>query len=247
MNSLPLRTESLILFARTPIPGHVKTRLIPVLGAHGAAKLYRAFLADAAKLAVEIRKIRPSIGLTTEWSMPDNFSALHLLPSWIPGPFLHRSQFGHDLGARMAVALGRRIAHGGRAVLVGTDIPGLPSKIVLEAFDALARLDENSHGPRATRSAVLGPAQDGGYYLIGLNHLEGGLFSGLRWGGKQVFEAQFRSLSEKNYRIQILPKWGDIDTPEDLNALRTSQTETFPKMAPNTWAVLESQQSSLPG
>lgn len=141
----------------------------------------------------------------------------------------------------MSVALGRRIAHGGRAVLLGTDFPGLPPKIVLEALDALARLEENSQGPLPARCAVLGPAQDGGYYLIGLNRLETGLFSGPEWGGKQVFEAQFQILAEKNYRIQILPEWGDVDTPEDLIALRTSLTETFPKMAPNTLAALESQ------
>jgi rSAM/selenodomain-associated transferase 1 len=242
MKSIPPRTESLILFARPPIPGRVKTRLVPALGADGAASLYRAFLADAAEMAAAIRKARPSAGLTAEWAMPDDSHAPHPLPSWLPGPFLHRAQSGHDLGARMAAALGRRIAHGGPAVLVGTDIPGLPTEIVLEAFDALARLEENSPGSRPARCAVLGPARDGGYYLIGLNRLEAGIFSGLEWGSERVFEMQSRILAEKGYRIHTLSEWRDVDTPGDLNALRARLAESPPDTALSTRAALESLQ-----
>lgn len=247
MNSILPRTESLILFARPPIPGRVKTRLIPALGTEGAMSLYRAFLADAAEMAAAIRKAWPSAGLTAEWAMPDDSHAPYPLPSWLPGPFLHRAQSGHDLGARMAAALGRRIAHGGPAVLVGTDFPGLPPEIVLEAFDALARLEANSSGPRPARCAVLGPARDGGYYLIGLNRLESGIFSGLEWGGGRVFEAQSRILAEKGYRIHTLPEWRDVDTPGDLKALRARLAESPPETAPNTRAALESLVGSPAG
>ena len=154
---------------------------------------------------------------------------------------------GHRRIEDMAAALGRRIAHGGPAVLVGTDFPGLPPEIVLEAFDALARLEANSSGPPPARCAVLGPARDGGYYLIGLNRLESGIFSGLEWGGGRVFEAQSRILAEKGYRIHTLPEWRDVDTPGDLKALRARLAESPPETAPNTRAALESLVGSPAG
>ncbi|MEK6712515.1 MAG: hypothetical protein AABZ64_18255, partial [Nitrospinota bacterium] len=94
--------ETLILFARPPRPGRVKTRLAPALGAEGAAGLYRAFLLDAARLAGEVRAARPSVGLAAEWALEEE-EGLEGLPlgEWLPGPFLHRAQSGSGLGPRM--------------------------------------------------------------------------------------------------------------------------------------------------
>ena len=210
--------ETLILFARPPIPGKTKTRLIPALGEVGAARLYEAFLADAARLAHKIRKSRTTVGLAAEWALNRESPQAPLLARWLPGPFLHQIQTGSDLSQRMAVALGRRLTHGGRhahhsrAVLIGTDFPDLPPEIILEAFTALEK-NENA--------AALGPAKDRGYYLIGLNHLTPGVFTGIEWGGPGVFEAQKKNLEALGYLIHTLPEWGDVEEPGDLENLRT--------------------------
>ncbi len=176
--------ETLILFARPPLPGRAKTRLIPLLGEAGAAALYRAFLADAAAAARAVRKSRPTVGLAGEWAADSAPPHESPLASWLPGPFLHRAQTGSNLGARMAAALGRRLvsgdkAPGGRAVLIGTDFPDLPPEIPLAAFEALERMERES-SPNAP-AAVIGPASDGGYYLIGLNRPAPAAFSGIEW------------------------------------------------------------------
>lgn len=221
--------ETLILFARPPAPGKTKTRLIPILGERGAARLYEAFLADAAGLAREVQKSRSAAGLAAEWALDgESPETLLALARWLPGPFLHRAQSGADLGQRMAAALGRRLAHRSRAILIGTDFPDLPPKIIIEAFKALEK-SENA--------AALGPARDGGYYLIGLNDLKPGIFSGVEWGGSGVLQAQRKNLEALGYRVHALPEWEDVDSPEDLESLR-KRLAGNPGAAPATRAAL---------
>ncbi len=110
--------ETLILFARPPLPGRAKTRLIPLLGEKGAAALYRAFLADAAAMAASVRTARPTVGIAVEWAMEPDEPGEFAPDSLLPGPFLHLKQTGSNLGARMAAALGRCLASRGRAVLI---------------------------------------------------------------------------------------------------------------------------------
>ncbi len=268
MNKADAPTESLILLARPPTPGRVKTRLIPALGAEVAARLYLAFLADAAALAAAVREARPSTGLTAEWAtentpagalspeaptleaLPLETLPLEAMPlaTWLPGPFLHRAQRGRDLGQRMAAALGRRLAAGDRtgradrprrAVLMGTDFPDIPAKIVLNAFAALEEMERASLG---SPCAVLGPARDGGYYLIGLNRLSPGIFAEMEWGGPGVFRAQKERLESSGHRVHILPEWSDVDTTGDLERLR-ARLECHAggqgTAAPNTWKALD--------
>ncbi len=218
--------ETLILFARPPLPGRAKTRLIPLFGESGAADLYRAFLAAAAALAASVRAARPTVGLTAEWAMDGE--APEDLPTWLPGPFPHRAQTGSYLGARMAAALGRRLAHdnrasGGRAVLIGTDFPDLPPEIPIKAFEALERMARDSafrDSSPNTPAAVLGPSSDGGYYLIGLSRPVPEIFTGIEWGSNRVFETTLQKLNALAFQIHVLPEWHDVDEPDDLAALR---------------------------
>ncbi len=221
--------ETLILFARPPAPGKTKTRLIPILGEGGAARLYEAFLADAATLAREVQKSRPKACLAAEWALENQSPETLPFARWLPGPFLHHPQTGANLGQRMAAALGRRLAHYSRAVLIGTDFPDLPPEIIIEAFDTLTSSDN---------AAALGPARDGGYYLIGLNHLKPGIFSNIKWGGPGVFEAQKRNLEALGYRLHTLPGWEDVDEPGDLERLR-KRLAGNPTAATATRAALE--------
>jgi rSAM/selenodomain-associated transferase 1 len=225
--------EALILFARPPLPGRAKTRLIPLLGESGAADLYRAFLADAAALARAVRKARPTVGLTAEWAMdgesPEEFSPV----AWLPGPFLHRAQTGADLGSRMAAALGRRLAWGGHAVLIGTDFPDLPPEIPLAAFEALERMARDSPS-----NAIIGPASDGGYYLMGLSRPVPEIFTSVEWGTDRVFEATLQKLKTLNIPVHILSEWHDVDGPEDFAELRGRLDGQGEGVAGNTRAAL---------
>ena len=212
--------EHLILFARPPCSGKVKTRLIPVLGDHGAAALYQAFLKDTAAMAYSVRKARPTVGLTAEWA-PRDIPLSHLdLASWMPGPFLHQEQHGTDLGHRMAAALGRRLVEGGRGVLLGTDFPDLSPKIPITAFEALEEMGRDSSNDRSL-NAVIGPSSDGGYYLIGLSRPIPGAFIDIEWGTAHVLDQTLERLKTLSVSVQLLPEWHDVDTPADFRALQS--------------------------
>lgn len=207
--------ESLILFARPPRPGQVKTRLSPLLGPEGAAGLYEAFLLDAARLAREFRAARPGLGLVAEWALGEGEDASALpLSAWLPGPFRHRAQAGADLGARMASALERALMESAAAVLIGTDFPDLPARILADAFDALA-----APSSKPVRAAI-GPAGDGGYYLIGLSAPRREIFEGIAWGTEGVFDATVHKLLALEAEVSVLDRWEDVDSPAALEALR---------------------------
>ncbi len=208
-----MAAESLILFAKPPLVGRVKTRLIPVLGREGAARLYSRFLRDAAETALALRAERPGVGLICEWALePGESLNAFPLSEWLPGPFLHRAQTGTDLGARMAAALGRHLAGGGRAALIGTDFPDLPRRVLHEAFHLLERKEEPA--------VALGPTSDGGYYLIGVNQPLPTLFTGIPWSTNEVLSRTIRRARAPGLGVLLLPKWRDVDHEEDLRALR---------------------------
>jgi rSAM/selenodomain-associated transferase 1 len=219
MDKVASTREHLILFARPPLPGQAKTRLAPILGDDGAAALYQAFLKDAAAMANAVRNTRPSVGLNAEWALEDSLPCELPLASWMPGPFLHQEQPKTHLGHRMATALGRRLASGARAVLVGTDFPDLPPEIPVAAFEALEQMDQLS-SKEGISNAVIGPSNDGGYYLIGLSQPAEGLFVDIPWGTNRVFGRTLEKLKELSIPFHVLPYWDDVDTPDDLQALQ---------------------------
>lgn len=228
--------ETLILFARPPLPGRVKTRLAPALGAEGAAGLYRAFLRDAAALALGVREARPGLRLVAEWA-PEEGEDPSLFPfsEWLPGPFLHRSQAGRDLGERMARALERALAGGGSAVLIGSDFPDLPPGIPLRALEALAAPGPPGGSPLR---AAIGPAEDGGYYLIGLDAPRPEIFTGIAWGKSEVYASTMQKFKELNASVTVLDRWRDVDSPANLEGLRARLADGPEGVAPHTRAWL---------
>ena len=208
-----MAAESLILFAKPPRAGRVKTRLVENLGREGAARLYACFLRDAAKTARALREARPGVGLVCEWALErgetlDEFP----LADWLPGAFLHRAQTGAGLGGRMAAALGRCLAFGRHAVLIGTDFPDLPHEVLGDAFESLASTD----APKIT----LGPAADGGYYLIGMNRFVPEIFSGIPWSTSEVLSYTLERADALGIGTSLLPEWRDVDDADDLEALK---------------------------
>jgi rSAM/selenodomain-associated transferase 1 len=190
----------LILFAREPVAGSVKTRLVPALGRAGAARLYAAFTADlCAALA-------PRFALTIACS-PDPAR-----PYFRGLARRHRvalvPQGDGDLGARMRRMATAALARRSRVVIVGSDIPTLPPDLVESAFRALRR-----------RRVVLGPSLDGGYYLIGLRAPVPDVFSRMPWGGPRVLERTLARLRRERIGAVLLPPWYDVDTPADVALL----------------------------
>lgn len=195
----------LLIFTRYPVPGKTKTRLIPALGAEGAARLQKRL---TEKMLGEARLLAQRIG--TDTTVHYQGGSKTEMIGWL-GEVCCIEQAAGDLGEKMRAAFAAAFAAGtGRAVLVGTDIPGLGVDILTEAFAALA-----------TQDAVMGPSRDGGYYLVGLTaeaapKLLGPLFAEMAWSNGEVFAVTMRRLAETGRRVSILPTLADIDRPEDL-------------------------------
>jgi rSAM/selenodomain-associated transferase 1 len=196
--------DVLVVFVKAPRTGTVKTRLIPALGAEGAAELYRLLAEE------EIRRTEP--GPEGEYDRVFFYSpegSVRELEEWL-GPGTWLPQEGADLGARMHGAFAAVFRRGARrAAVIGTDVPWVSRDLVCAAFRAL---DEND--------VVVGPARDGGYYLLALDRPRPRLFADIPWSTGSVLEATFRRAAEERLRVGRLAALRDIDTIEDLLAVR---------------------------
>lgn len=194
----------LLVFAKAPTPGQVKTRLAGRLGFSGAAKLYQQLLRRTLRLARAARLCPVEL-----WCAPDAHHGFFVACRREYGVRLRRQGAG-DLGQRMERALHRTLAAGHPAVLIGGDC------VSLSAADLRAALDLLDLG----QPAVLGPAMDGGYVLIGLNRPCPGLFQGIAWGTASVLAATRRRLRRTHRAWAELPPGWDVDTPDDLRRWR---------------------------
>jgi hypothetical protein len=194
--------ECLIIFTRYPEPGKTKTRLIPVLGAEGAATLQRQMTED--KLA-EVKKLQAFYPLPVEVHFAGGNELL--MQDWLGSDVTYRRQSEGDIGCRMASAFQVSFEAGmDSVVLIGTDCPDLNAPLIAQAFQVLHQHD-----------LVLGPAQDGGYYLIGLHRLIPELFTGISWSTAEVLQ-QTQSIAQRlELAVAYLPLLSDIDRPEDLS------------------------------
>ena len=194
-------TALLIIFAKEPRPGHVKTRLIPNLSPEGAAQLYHSFLID---ILEEMGQV-PHVRLALAFSPPGSQVFFRSLAP--PGMELF-PQEGRDLGERMARACARGFAAGYSPVMLrGSDTPDLPAAEVSEARKVLAA---------GNFQVVLGPATDGGYYLVGLNEPQPSLFEGPIWSSSTVLSSTLTLARQQGLTVHLLPSWPDIDTSGDL-------------------------------
>lgn len=198
----------ILLFAREPVPGAVKTRLIPMLGEAGTMDLYCQLLARQMTL----------------------LSGNDLCPAelWTDGDPEHsafaefkgdrRRQQGMDLGERMLNAAGDALWRYRRVILIGVDCPAMDESYLGAALEALD----------AGNNAVVGPAWDGGYVLLGMRESKPPVFSGIDWGSDQVMRQTEARLEEQGYRYSVLPALQDVDRPEDLEQL--AEYGIYPKI-----------------
>ncbi len=200
LNPALLATDCAVLvMAKAPLPGLAKTRLIPALGAAGAAALAARMLRHTLDEA-----LAAGLGPVTLCAAPQ---ASHPAFAEVAreGRITMADQGDGDLGARMQRALERALtAHAG-ALLIGTDAPALDAAVLRAAHAALTAHD-----------AVLVPAHDGGYVLIGLRRVEPRLFEGMPWSTPQVLALTRERLRESGLRWAELPALHDIDEPADL-------------------------------
>jgi hypothetical protein len=215
------------VFGRLPRPGAVKTRLAATLGPVRAAALYAAFLADTLDLARTATADAP--GAVWLFLAPDPeveplvaAGTLAGLRRGHPG-LVVREQRGADLGGRMAAALDELTQDGTPAALLGSDAPDLPAALVREALALLATSDAPPSAaplPSGAPDLVLGPTVDGGYFLVGARGPVGELFTGVEWSSARA-RAQTRASAQRaGLRVAETAAWQDVDTAEDLDALR---------------------------
>jgi rSAM/selenodomain-associated transferase 1 len=197
------RDARLLVFARAPRPGAVKTRLVPVLGESGAAELQRRLIEHT--LAVAHGAAIGAVELHGAPDCEDPFLADCARRHGARGI----SQIEGDLGARMAAALESALAAVPYAILLGTDCPALAAAHLQAARDALA----------AGADAVFVPAEDGGYALVGLRRCDRQLFDGIAWGGAQVMAQTRARLSSLGWRWRELETLWDVDRPDDYRRL----------------------------
>lgn len=200
-------TPHLIIFTRYPEVEKTKTRLIPSLGAKGAADLHRT-LTEQTLRTVKPLQHQANIRITIYFTGGSS----DLMQAWLGTGFKYCLQGDGDLGQKMQQAILNTFNQGASQVIViGTDCPGLTAEILTAAFQALENCD-----------LVIGPAQDGGYYLLGLDHSMPELFTHIDWGTEWVLAQTQAAIAPKNYKIHYLPILRDVDRPEDWIAWQNS-------------------------
>jgi rSAM/selenodomain-associated transferase 1 len=192
------------VFAKAPVPGEVKTRLVPLLGAQAAAELHAALVRRALATARN-----SGMGPVSLWCMPDTRHPFFAACADEFRITLH-AQRGAHLGERMARAFETLVADG-PALLTGSDCPSLRPEDLRAAAGSLA-----------THDAVFQPAEDGGYVLVGLARLVPGLFEGIRWGEDKVMRETRTRLRAAGATWREMPARWDVDRPEDYQRLLAS-------------------------
>jgi rSAM/selenodomain-associated transferase 1 len=190
------------VFCKQPRPAEVKSRLAAETSPEWAAKVALAFLRDT------LARLTP---ITAERVLAYSpASAEGFFRELVQDRFAVQRQEEGDLGGRMAAFFHSQLQTGAeRVVLVGTDSPTLPVGFIEQAFRELASAD-----------VVLGPATDGGYYLVGCGRRLPAIFDGIAWGGNGVLAETIARLAEPSWRVALLPPWYDVDTLNDWQMLR---------------------------
>ncbi len=200
------------LFAKPPVPGRSKTRLGRVVGDERAAQLASAFLTDTWNTLGTLDWANRMLSSTVSTGLPVEADV------W--------QQCEGDLGARIEHTLSEALRHGPYAFAIGADSPGLPLGVL-----SAARIASHEN------EAVIGPTEDGGYYLLGLQRCPPGLLADLPWSSPDTFRATRARLLEQGFSVAVLERWWDVDEAHDLDRLRDHLTD-HAHLAPVTAALL---------
>ena len=225
-----MKPVAVTIMAKVPCAGEVKTRLCPPLSTADAAQLYRCFLLDKIEQVKALQGVRPAIA----YAPPEGRAFFHSLAT----DFVLLPQQGHDLGARLANGFEQLFAMGYAGVLaIDSDTPTLPTAYLEQAVGLLAAPEVD---------VVLGPSEDGGYYLIGLRTLYREIFEGIPWSTAQVLPETVRRAEAKGLKLAKLPPWFDVDVADDLQRLQGSLVEANGNVAPRTRRYFQERSGQAP-
>ena len=189
--------DVLIIFVKAPRPGHVKTRIAEVIGPQPAADAYLALV------GILIGNLRTLPNVEVRYTPDDAYLEI---PQWVQPTWKTAPQGQGDLGGRLANAFREGFRNGAdRVVIIGSDAPEISREDIEAAWSALDDQD-----------LVLGPAEDGGYWLIGLKSEQPALFDGISWSSSAVFKETMDRARAGGLKVHLLRKLHDIDTIEDL-------------------------------
>jgi rSAM/selenodomain-associated transferase 1 len=212
-----------MVMAKEPLAGQTKTRLSPPLSDQEAAELYRCFLLDTLELMQRVGSVQPIIAYHPVEAEP-------FFRRFAPPGFDFVPQVGADLGERLDHVLTTCLQNGyGQAVVTDSDSPTLPLTYLRQAFSELDDPDVD---------VVLGPCDDGGYYLIGLKSPCSALFQGIAMSTSSVLADTLQRAQEQGLRAVCLPRWYDVDTHESLTRLAKELASRPDRPARHTRAFL---------
>ena len=201
--------ERLVLFSRYPEPGKTKTRLIPALGPKGASDLQKHMTEHVLSRACDLVESRP-----VDMEVRYDGGKQGLMEKWLGKSISYRSQGSGDLGTRMERAFSEAFQQGlNRVVIIGSDCPGITEVTLGTAFDLLNEFD-----------LVLGPAKDGGYYLIGLRQEKPELFKNIPWGTAEVRARTLEIANQLGLRWIEVEPLSDVDQVEDIEVWESEAT-----------------------
>ncbi|MEB3159928.1 MAG: TIGR04282 family arsenosugar biosynthesis glycosyltransferase [Synechocystis sp.] len=197
--------QRLLIFTRLPIPGQTKTRLIPALGQGGAALLQRRLTEHIVELSHQVSLVYP-IAVTVVYTGGSESQMVQ----WLGQGLDYWQQHSGNLGDRLQAAFQAAFDQGSQTVIVvGIDCPFITGELLQTAFNALQEYD-----------VVIGPALDGGYYLLGLNTPRPDYFQHIDWSTPQVYDQTLAKIQQNGDRLHVLPPLPDIDHPTDLEHLK---------------------------
>ncbi|WP_286678392.1 TIGR04282 family arsenosugar biosynthesis glycosyltransferase [Candidatus Aquicultor secundus] len=216
--------SAIVIMAKRPVPGNVKTRLCPPLSPEESAALYAAFLEDTIHKVDRIGSVIKFIALDSDSSLEHGMTRTGNLS--VPGSYTAIDQGKGDLGERMSRILGILFQSFDRVLVIGADSPTMPYEVLESALTELSNHD-----------VVIGPSHDGGYYLLGLREHFEILFDGINWSTDVVLHQTLDRIRSANLTVKQLLTWYDIDTHANLLRLAAELREN-PSEAPATSALL---------
>jgi len=220
--------KRLIIFTRYPETGTTKTRLIPLLGAKGAAELHRKMTEHT---LAKLKEFSTSDAISIEICYDGGNE--HLMKNWLGPDLDYQSQGTGHLGLRMKNSFRNAFESGAdTALLIGTDIPDITDTVIQKAFEALEQ-----------NNMVIGPAKDGGYYLIGLQRRSPSsamdkLFAGITWGERDVLDKTLDIAKRLGLTFSLVDELEDVDQPEDMPIWERSRIPDHPNFIPKNISVV---------
>lgn len=219
-------TRAIIIFAKQPLKGEVKTRLSSAISAENATELYSCMLQDTLDFSLGLYGITPFVFFLKSPDATEYFKEF--------APQIESfEQSGDNLGERMLIAFKAVFAKGfSEVAIIGSDSPDLPEEYIYEAFNLL----EYEH-----TDVVFGPAIDGGYYLLAMKQIWEELFFDMPWSSNTLLEVSLEKTRSRCIGASLLPKWYDIDRAEDIDRLLLNEDT---RRAPKTMEIIGRLNSS---